>query len=476
MISNTDNYSTNELKFFNMDNIKIQNSSNNSKHNKVYEMDSLSKIMSIKNEGDKWIPINSFVQKMLENISNKKLFRFVEAEIGMCNYVNCDPTTSSYFYIYPNNVVDILNNPYSEHEVLKLSEKRFFINIKNTVESPDKYLQNKIFICSELVSFNGRTKSKKVLDVKSYVYRFINSEDFYVCFLKDDLEKIINFYDENEKEYMNSSEKKVYSVDVFPEEARNIVPKIVNMMSTKNYVKLNECGYPCQFGLILVGPPGTGKTVFVKYLSDMIYKSEYMKNKFRYWNDNPFQNIKTYGVNDIHKLINNSTDMANEGLILLDDIDGAIIERSSNDNHEGRQTLPWLLTQLDRFSEDDCNIHRLIILCCNKLEYVDPALIRPGRFDRIITFKQPDNNIINNMINFVMKNDTNITDEIKQEIANFYENQHPNVSLADISLMGRLYYGGLVNSWMEAASWAINRGDSKQDDLIIKRNTNKVGF
>jgi ATP-dependent 26S proteasome regulatory subunit len=168
--------------------------------------------------------------------------------------------------------------------------------------------------------------------------------------------------------------------------------------------------------------------------------------------------------------------MANEGLILLDDIDGAIIERSSNDNHEGRQTLPWLLTQLDRFSEDDCNIHRLIILCCNKLEYVDPALIRPGRFDRIITFKQPDNNIINNMINFVMKNDTNITDEIKQEIANFYENQHPNVSLADISLMGRLYYGGLVNSWMEAASWAINRGDSKQDDLIIKRNTNKVGF
>jgi SpoVK/Ycf46/Vps4 family AAA+-type ATPase len=312
-------------------------------------------------------------------------------------------------------------------------------------------------------------KTKKSIKVKSYTYR-MKSDRFYVFVRKDDIEVIMNFFNKELKEFLRDKEVKPYSVDVFPEEAKRIVPKIKKMMSIENFSKLKNFGYPCQFGLILVGPPGLGKTVFVKYLRDVLHEAELE------YDEDMFSNIISYGIGDIHNLIGRNDDLPHRGLILLDDLDGAITERSSNDGVEGRHVLPWLLTQLDRFSDSQCNLHRLIVLCCNQLSYTDKALIRPGRFDRIIKFKELDNGVIRNMVDFVMKHDSDVNEKTKEEIIELFENQNPRISLANISLMGRLYYGGLVDSWIDAAIWSINRGDSEDKELILKSKNNKVGF
>ena len=305
------------------------------------------------------------------------------------------------------------------------------------------------------------TKDKQindVLEITSYVYSGFR-ENYFIFMLERDREKFFNFYEKNYKKVMSNGKER-YTIDVFPDEALAIVPKLNSMFSDENFDVMRSFGYPTQFGIVLVGPPGTGKTMFVNYLRSKIGPV----GEKVYYHD--------YSINDLMWNVTHGNGLPLFGTIVLDDLDGVIAER--HENEEGRMILPWLLGELDKFSLDR-DIRRLIIMCVNSLDYVDPALIRPGRFDMIIKFPNPTEKIIINMVNHVVKHDPLISDETKNKLVAFFLSHKDETSLATISLMARLYYGKLVSSWEEAANVSVNR-ETVSGNMILKPKTSKVGF
>ncbi len=144
-------------------------------------------------------------------------------------------------------------------------------------------------------------------------------------------------------------------------------------------------------GLLLTGPPGTGKTLLAKAAAS------YTDSVFLSASGSEF--IEMYagvGAQRIRSLFKKATETAlnqkkNRAVIFIDEIEVLGCKRGQNSNHmEYDQTLNELLVKMDGLNKIDENLKILIMGATNRVDLIDEALLRPGRFDRIVQVDLPD--------------------------------------------------------------------------------------
>lgn len=154
---------------------------------------------------------------------------------------------------------------------------------------------------------------------------------------------------------------------------------------TLNPSKYIEMGAKIPKGLLMTGPPGTGKTMLAKAIA-----KEY-DTPFFYISGSDFSK-PIVGMGTIFvKSIFNTARKFKPCIIFIDEIDSIGSKRSSSANsghlEEKNSILNALLTEIDGFKENNSGI--IIMAATNRIDTLDPALLRAGRFDRIVDFKTP---------------------------------------------------------------------------------------
>jgi len=166
------------------------------------------------------------------------------------------------------------------------------------------------------------------------------------------------------------------------DEAKEEVAEIVDFL--KNPAKFTEAGARIPTGVLLYGEPGTGKTLLAKAIAGEARV--------------PFYSISGSNFVEMYVGIGASRvrDLFQEGkkkapcIIFIDEIDAVGRHRSATGgggNDEREQTLNQLLVEMDGFEAND---HVIVIAATNRQDILDPALMRPGRFDRQVMVPLPD--------------------------------------------------------------------------------------
>ena len=186
----------------------------------------------------------------------------------------------------------------------------------------------------------------------------------------------------NAKVYVKSVEGIKFKDVAGEEEAKELLQEIVDFLH--NPEKYREIGAKMPKGALLVGPPGTGKTMLAKAVAGeadvpffSISGSEFVEM---------FVGMGAAKVRDLFKQANEKAPC----IVFIDEIDAVGKKRESGQiggNDEREQTLNQLLSEMDGF---DGSKGVVILAATNRPESLDPALLRPGRFDRRIPVELPD--------------------------------------------------------------------------------------
>jgi cell division protease FtsH len=136
-------------------------------------------------------------------------------------------------------------------------------------------------------------------------------------------------------------------------------------------------------GILLYGPPGTGKTLLAKAVAHESGASFYSQSASAF-----VEMFAGLGAARIRKLFEQARNDA-PSIVFIDELDAVGMRRSgASFNREHDQTLNQLLVELDGFSESEGQV--IVMGASNRLQDLDPALLRPGRFDRQILVSAPD--------------------------------------------------------------------------------------
>ncbi|MBC3536863.1 ATP-dependent zinc metalloprotease FtsH [Megasphaera hominis] len=246
------------------------------------------------------------------------------------------------------------------------------------------------------------------------------------------------------KVYVPSTKGGIRFDDVAGEdEAKENLSEIVDFLHHPD--KYAKIGAKMPKGVLLVGPPGTGKTMLAKAVAGEagvpffpIAGSEFVEM---------FVGMGASKVRDLFKQAKEKAPC----IIFIDEIDAIGQKRTGNamGNSEREQTLNQLLTEMDGFNGDDSVV---ILAATNRPESLDPALLRPGRFDRRVPVELPD------LIG-------------RQEILKSHAKNVPLASDVDFHTIARMAAGAsgaeLANIINEAALRAVrdHRDEVKQADL-----------
>ena len=192
----------------------------------------------------------------------------------------------------------------------------------------------------------------------------------------------MSFGKSNAKIYVKSSTGIKFSDVAGEDEAKELLTEIVD--SLHNPEKYKEIGASMPKGALLVGPPGTGKTLLAKAVAGeanvpffSISGSEFVEM---------FVGMGAAKVRDLFKQANEKAPC----IVFIDEIDTIGKKRDGQamgGNDEREQTLNQLLTEMDGF---DGSKGVVILAATNRPDSLDPALLRPGRFDRRIPVELPD--------------------------------------------------------------------------------------
>ncbi|MDD3813657.1 MAG: ATP-dependent zinc metalloprotease FtsH [Desulfocapsaceae bacterium] len=167
------------------------------------------------------------------------------------------------------------------------------------------------------------------------------------------------------------------------EEAEGELTEIVD--SLKNPEKFSKLGGHIPKGILLQGPPGTGKTLLAKAIA-----GEASVPFFSIGGSDFVEMFVGVGASRVRELFTEAKKNA-PCIIFIDEIDAIGGKRSggnaSGSNDEREQTLNALLVEMDGFSSDETVI---LVAATNRPDMLDPALLRPGRFDRQVTISLPD--------------------------------------------------------------------------------------
>ena len=192
----------------------------------------------------------------------------------------------------------------------------------------------------------------------------------------------MQFGKSNAKVYVQSTTGITFNYVAGEDEAKELLTEIVDFLH--NPQKYQEIGAVCPKGALLVGPPGTGKTLLAKAVAGeahvpffSISGSEFVEM---------FVGMGASKVRDLFKQANEKAPC----IVFIDEIDTIGKKRDGqgfSGNDEREQTLNQLLTEMDGF---DASKGVVILAATNRPDSLDPALLRPGRFDRRIPVELPD--------------------------------------------------------------------------------------
>ena len=192
----------------------------------------------------------------------------------------------------------------------------------------------------------------------------------------------MQFGKSNAKVYVESTTGITFQDVAGEDEAKELLTEIVDFLH--NPQKYTEIGAVCPKGALLVGPPGTGKTLLAKAVAGeanvpffSISDSEFVEM---------FVGMGASKVRDLFKQANEKAPC----IVFIDEIDTIGKKRDNagyGGNDEREQTLNQLLTEMDGF---DASKGVVILAATNRPDSLDPALLRPGRFDRRIPVELPD--------------------------------------------------------------------------------------
>lgn len=192
----------------------------------------------------------------------------------------------------------------------------------------------------------------------------------------------MQFGKSNAKVYVESTTGITFNDVAGEDEAKELLTEIVDFLH--NPKKYQEIGVVCPKGALLVGPPGTGKTLLAKAVAGeanvpffSMSGSEFVEM---------FVGMGASKVRDLFKQANEKAPC----IVFIDEIDTIGKKRDNagyGGNDEREQTLNQLLTEMDGF---DASKGVVILAATNRPDSLDPALLRPGRFDRRIPVELPD--------------------------------------------------------------------------------------
>ena len=228
------------------------------------------------------------------------------------------------------------------------------------------------------------------------------------------------------------------------DEAKESLTEIVDFLH--NPGKYTKIGAKLPKGALLVGPPGTGKTLLAKAVAGEAHVPFYSLSGSDF-----VEMFVGVGASRVRDLFKNATENA-PCIIFIDEIDAIGRSRDSRmgGNDEREQTLNQLLSEMDGF---DSTKGLLVLAATNRPEILDPALLRPGRFDRRVIVDKPD---LNGRINILK---VHSKDVLLDESVDFKE-----IALATSGAVG----ADLANMMNEAAINAVKHGRSavSQKDLF----------
>ncbi len=183
------------------------------------------------------------------------------------------------------------------------------------------------------------------------------------------------------KVYVKSSEGIKFSDVAGEDEAKENLAEIVDYLH--NPSKYREIGASMPKGILLVGPPGTGKTMLAKAVAG--------ESNVPFFSMSGSEFVEMFvgmGASKVRDLFRQAKEKA-PCIVFIDEIDAIGQKRDGRvgGNDEREQTLNQLLTEMDGF---ETNNGVIILAATNRPESLDPALTRPGRFDRRVPVELPD--------------------------------------------------------------------------------------
>ena len=186
----------------------------------------------------------------------------------------------------------------------------------------------------------------------------------------------------NVKVYVQSTEGIHFSDVAGEDEAKENLQEVVNYLHDPS--KYQEIGASMPKGILLVGPPGTGKTMLAKAVAG--------ESNVPFFSISGSEFVEMFvgmGASKVRDLFKQAKEKA-PCIVFIDEIDAIGQKRSGGQyggNDEREQTLNQLLTEMDGF---EGNTGVIILAATNRPESLDPALTRPGRFDRRVPVELPD--------------------------------------------------------------------------------------
>ena len=185
----------------------------------------------------------------------------------------------------------------------------------------------------------------------------------------------------NTKIYVKSTEGIKFSDVAGEDEAKENLTEIVDYLHNPN--KYKEIGASMPKGILLVGPPGTGKTMLAKAVAG--------ESNVPFFSMSGSEFVEMFvgmGASKVRDLFKQAKEKA-PCIVFIDEIDAIGKKRDGQigGNDEREQTLNQLLTEMDGF---EGNTGVIILAATNRPESLDPALTRPGRFDRRVPVELPD--------------------------------------------------------------------------------------
>jgi cell division protease FtsH len=224
----------------------------------------------------------------------------------------------------------------------------------------------------------------------------------------------------------------------------------------KNPQKFQKLGGRVPKGVLLMGPPGTGKTLLARAIAGEAGVPFFSVNGSEF-----IQMFVGVGASRVRDLFRNAKD-ASPAIIFVDEIDAVGRQRGAGlggGHDEREQTLNQILGEMDGFSQTDFVI---VIAATNRPDVLDPALLRPGRFDRHITVDRP-------------------TQKGRLELFKVHTREVPLAADVDIERLAQATIGltgaDIRNIVNEAALWAarFNKSAVEMDDFEYARDKVLMG-
>jgi len=286
--------------------------------------------------------------------------------------------------------------------------------------------------------------------------------------MSNTLPELIKANFNNELKYTNTTFSDVVGID----NAKIEVEEVVEFLRDNKIYQ--DVGAKIPSGILLQGPPGTGKTLLARAIAG--------EAKVPFFSVSGSEFIEMFvgtGAARVRTLFETAKEYA-PCIIFIDEIDAIGKQRSSNGmgagNDEREQTLNQILTEMDGF---ETNTNVIVIAATNRIDTLDKALLRPGRFDRQIFIDNPDYNGRKEILELYIK-DKPIkeidVDKVSKKTAGFSPASLANLINEAAILTVRNNKTSITNKEIDDALDKITLGPVKKNIIRSEKNKELVAF